>query len=278
MNSGYELPAMSRNMTRIISSIVSLPILFAIIYFGTPFHFFILLEIIIFIALYEFYRMIERAESGCYKWTGIIFGILLPIGIFKEVYSYTNLFVASAIITSFILRIFEGNKYGNTYLYIPNTLFGILYISLLMSYILMVRMIGYQGRELVFFVLMATWMGDTAAYFGGKGFGKHQLAPLISPKKTIEGAVAGLIGSISGALIAKLWFLDINFSNAIIAGILIGIFGQLGDLSESLIKRNLHVKDSGSIIPGHGGMLDRIDSLLFSLPVFYYYYIYIVSG
>ena len=262
-------------MTRIISSIVSLPILLAIIYFGTPFHFFLLLEFAIFIGLYEFYRMIEKGGLGCYKWAGIILGILLSAAIFKG--AYINLVIASSVIILFIIRIFEGNTSDNTFSYVSNTIFGIVYVSFLMSYLGVIRASGDNGRELIFFVLLITWMGDTTAYYGGKGFGKHKLAPAISPKKTVEGAIIGLIGSIVGAIIAKSWFLDISILNAIAAGILIGVFGQFGDLSESIIKRNLQVKDSGGIIPGHGGILDRVDSLLFSAPVFYYYYSYIIA-
>ena len=263
-------------MTRIISSIVSLPILLAIIYFGTPFHFFLLLEFAIFIGLYEFYRMIEKGGLGCYKWAGIILGILLSAAIFKG--AYINLVIAASVIILFIIRIFEGNTSDNTFSYVSNTIFGIVYVSFLMSYLGVIRASGDNGRELIFFVLLITWMGDTTAYYGGKGFGKHKLAPAISPKKTVEGAIIGLIGSIVGAIIAKSWFLDISILNAIAAGILIGVFGQFGDLSESIIKRNLQVKDSGGIIPGHGGILDRVDSLLFSAPVFYYYYSFIVNN
>ena len=263
-------------MTRIISSIVSLPILLAIIYFGTPFHFFLLLEFAIFIGLYEFYRMIEKGGLGCYKWAGIILGILLSAAIFKG--TYINLVIAASVILLFIIRIFEGNTSDNTFSYVSNTIFGIVYVSFLMSYLGVIRASGDNGRELIFFVLLITWMGDTTAYYGGKGFGKHKLAPAISPKKTVEGAIIGLIGSIVGAIIAKSWFLDISILNAIAAGILIGVFGQFGDLSESIIKRNLQVKDSGGIIPGHGGILDRVDSLLFSAPVFYYYYSFIISN
>ena len=263
-------------MTRIISSIVSLPILLAIIYFGTPFHFFLLLEFAIFIGLYEFYRMIEKGGLGCYKWAGIILGILLSAAIFKG--TYINLVIAASVILLFIIRIFEGNTSDNTFSYVSNTIFGIVYVSFLMSYLGVIRASGDNGRELIFFVLLITWMGDTTAYYGGKGFGKHKLAPAISPKKTVEGAIIGLIGSIVGAIIAKSWFLDISILNAIAAGILIGVFGQFGDLSESIIKRNLQVKDSGGIIPGHGGILDRVDSLLFSAPVFYYYYRFIVNN
>ena len=226
--------------------------------------------------------MIEKGGLGCYKWVGIILGILLSFAIFKE--AYINLVIASSIIILFIIRIVEGNnpptppfnKGGQGgFSYVSNTIFGILYVSLLMSYMGIIRNSGDNGRELIFFVLLVTWIGDTTAYYGGKGFGKHKLAPLISPKKTVEGAIIGLMGSIVGAIIAKLWFLDIGISNAVIAGILIGVSGQFGDLSESIIKRNLQVKDSGGIIPGHGGILDRVDSLLFSAPVFYYYYRFI---
>jgi phosphatidate cytidylyltransferase len=117
---------------------------------------------------------------------------------------------------------------------------------------------------------MITKLGDIGAYFIGARFGRHPLMPRISPKKTIEGAVAGLIFSVLGALICRP-FLNFSYIHAVVLGIFFGAVGQLGDLSESLIKRDCQVKDSGKLLPGMGGILDEIDSLLFTAPLFYFY-------
>jgi phosphatidate cytidylyltransferase len=116
-------------------------------------------------------------------------------------------------------------------------------------------------------------LGDTAAYYLGKNFGKNPLARTISPKKTVEGAVAGIVGSLMAGVVAKVWFLDqIAMVHCLLVALICGTIGQFGDLAESLLKRQVGVKDSSDLIPGHGGVLDRIDSLLFAGPVFYCYF------
>ena len=127
-------------------------------------------------------------------------------------------------------------------------------------------------------LFLIIWLGDTLAYYIGTLAGKHLLAPSISPNKSIEGAIGGLLGSIGGALLAHYWFYpSISIANCTILGLVTGIAGQMGDLCESILKRNLNVKDSGFLVPGHGGLLDRLDSVLFSAPVFYYIHLYLIK-
>jgi phosphatidate cytidylyltransferase len=151
---------------------------------------------------------------------------------------------------------------------------GILYIGCLLG--LLVALRAEAGRNWVYLALIATFTSDTAAYFIGRAFGRHKMAPAISPGKTWEGAAAGLCGAV---IISLLFTLDtpveLPFSiwQSIIAGLLISIFGQLGDLAESLLKRNTGVKDSGTLMPGHGGLLDRLDSVLFAAVVVYYFFL-----
>ena len=129
----------------------------------------------------------------------------------------------------------------------------------------------------MFLALFATFGSDTAAFFVGRALGRHRLAPRISPAKTWEGAVAGLVGGIIVSLIIVAIFdLSIGYGHAIILGILVSIFGQLGDLVESLLKRHTGVKESGNLMPGHGGLLDRMDSVVFAGVVVYLYYIFVV--
>jgi phosphatidate cytidylyltransferase len=151
------------------------------------------------------------------------------------------------------------------------TAFGVLYVGFTLSTVASTRSLP-AGEWLVLFIALVTWASDTGAYYAGTLWGKHLLAPSVSPKKTIEGVAGGLALAVGAALLAHAWFVpQLSLSDALILGMLLTVSGLLGDLWESAIKRRMGVKDSGSILPGHGGMLDRLDSLLFTAPTFYYY-------
>ena len=144
------------------------------------------------------------------------------------------------------------------------------YVGVLMGHALLLQRLP-EGPSLLLFLLVITWAGETAAYAVGSLIGRHQLAPRISPGKTIEGAVAQVLASIVAAWILRWLVPSWSGSEATAAGLLLGGVGQVGDLAESAIKRSVGAKDTGSIIPGHGGLLDRIDGLLFNTPVLFYY-------
>jgi phosphatidate cytidylyltransferase len=148
---------------------------------------------------------------------------------------------------------------------------GVLYIGLTLGCLLLTRALP-EGEFLVFFVVLVTWAGDTGAYISGKTMGRHPLAPVISPKKTVEGLIGGVVLALVVAALSRLWFLPaVSLLDAVVLAALLTLAGLLGDLAESAIKRSVNQKDSGRLIPGHGGMLDRLDSLLFTAPCFYYY-------
>ena len=161
---------------------------------------------------------------------------------------------------------------------------GSFYIGLLYPFVYLIRgeagwMEAAPGRWWLSFLLGSLWLGDTAAMFFGKSFGRHKLAPAVSPNKTIEGFLGGFVGVLVVAMVFKIfWLRDIAAYHLIALALLIALFGQLGDLAESLWKRSLAIKDSSHIIPGHGGVLDRFDSLLFSAPVVYVYLKYIINA
>ena len=155
-----------------------------------------------------------------------------------------------------------------------NTLFGAIYVGWLLGYA-----IWLQGRAdgppLVLFLVGVTWAGESAAYLVGSSVGRHRLAPILSPRKTVEGAIAQIVVSIAAALALGAWLLPAcGLLGAAGAGTVLGVIGQVGDLAESAIKRSIGTKDTGRLIPGHGGMLDRIDSLLFNAPALYLYSLY----
>jgi phosphatidate cytidylyltransferase len=148
--------------------------------------------------------------------------------------------------------------------------FGILYVPLLLGYLPLVRTGGY-GIKWIFLMMFIVMSGDSAAYYLGCRFGKHKLYAAVSPNKSIEGAIGGILGSLAGAFIAKaVFFPQISVPLCILTAVVVGMAGQLGDLFESLLKRSCGVKDSGNIIPGHGGVLDRLDSILFAAPVIWF--------
>ena len=161
------------------------------------------------------------------------------------------------------------------------TVAGVLYTGGTLAFVPLLRELGggaagalgpLAAMSFVFLPLLTTWIGDTAAYFAGRAWGRAKLAPSVSPGKTVVGAVAGLIGStiiamaLSAVVLGKLDVARVSLPTSAWIGLLLGVSGQLGDLVESMLKREAGVKDSGKVLPGHGGMLDRIDSLLFSIP------------
>lgn len=153
---------------------------------------------------------------------------------------------------------------------------GLLFVALPLSYAIRLHGLGRTGPWILLFALVITWIGDTAAYFVGRAIGKHPLAPKLSPKKTWEGTVA----SMAGALLLGWWLSSrVNVPTPIVLGLAAAgnVAGQIGDLFESAFKRSAGVKDSGSILPGHGGMLDRIDALILTIPVVWYYWIWFCS-
>jgi len=156
--------------------------------------------------------------------------------------------------------------------------FGLFYLPFLLGHLISLRLLT-DGRQWIFMTLIAIMSCDSCAYFVGRKLGQRKLYPAVSPNKTIEGALGGLAGAVLALLLVKLTFLPtIGFFAAVMIGLILGVMGQLGDLFESLLKRACQVKDSGTIIPGHGGMLDRLDSLLFAFPVVYYIARYIYGG
>lgn len=150
------------------------------------------------------------------------------------------------------------------------TVFALVYVVMFISFLPAVRA-GANGSRWVLLFLLVVWAGDTGAYFVGRKYGKRKLYPLISPGKTLEGAAGGLGASVVVALLFKLVaFPALGIPGALVVGLLIGAVSQIGDLCESFFKRAYGVKDTGRLLPGHGGMLDRFDGVLFSLPFMYF--------
>ena len=228
------------------------------------------------LALHEFFGLVEHKGIVIERWIGLAIGLLIPLSIywqFEPTKGWELFFVVLAFLVVFILQLRHGSS--QAIVVISTTLFGIFYISWCFSFLMKLRFIdapGFpDGRWLVALVLLVTKGGDVGAYIIGSLFGRHLFIPKISPHKTWEGSIGGLVFSILAALSLKSVLPTVQIGHLLVLGVLLGVVGQLGDLSESLIKRDSQVKDSGSILPGMGGVLDVLDSLLFTSPICYFY-------
>ena len=257
---------------RILSALIGVPILVLIFKLG-GWLFLALNLIIVTLGVVEYFKLVENKGIKVNKFLGVSFAIILITVTYLAIetqFLYGTLILGLLII---LLKQILIKRNESAILSTALTYFGACYIAGLFSHLILLynSEISLQsGRLIVWIPILATWFTDTGAYFVGLSLGKRALAPEISPKKTIEGAVGGLASSILITVLLALYF-NIALYHGIILGILIGVIAQLGDLSASVFKRDSEIKDSGDIIPGHGGILDRIDSLLFVLPVVYYY-------
>jgi phosphatidate cytidylyltransferase len=255
---------------RIYTILVLAPLLYAVIRYLPPLAFSGVVVLAGGLALFEFYRLCfsDRGHSWLIG-IGLTGFAVLILGTHRsEIIVPTLLATLIGIISVPLLSrspLEQSLRDG------AMTLFGVLYLGLTLGALPMTRLLP-QGEWLIFFLLLVTWASDTGAYYIGTLYGRHRLAPTISPKKTVEGLVGGLIGAIIVAYAARWWFLpELSGLDCLVLATLLTITGLWGDLTESAMKRSVGMKDSGGILPGHGGMLDRLDSLLFTAPAFYYY-------
>lgn len=263
-------------MKRLISAICILPPLALIVRFGTPFHFLVLVTIVVGLGLVEFYRMLSVNGVPCWGWLGVTYGLVLPLAFYVGGMAY-HAAVAAMVLLSFLVGLFTRQKLVTSVQSIAFTLLGVFYVGWLLSYVLLLRLL-IDGSSYVFYIFGVVWLGDAAALVVGTLIGRHQLAPSISPRKTIEGAVGGVLGSVCGAILGGLWLLShFTLTQCLALGCMLAVLGQLGDLSESLLKRSAELKDSGALIPGHGGILDKVDGILFGAPALYYYVLYVMG-
>jgi len=226
-------------------------------------------------AMYEFYTLAEKKKFKPLKIYGIVIGLL----VFAANYFFVNdlvsakifLAIIPVVISVFIIELYHKSEY--VFVNIGFTLLGVLYIAVPLSfanYIVISDELEYSSQLLLgFFFLM--WAFDTLAYVFGVSFGKHRLFERVSPKKSWEGFIGGLLSSIGVAYVISLFFTELSFLNWAVLSVIISVFGTYGDLVESAFKRNIEEKDSGSLLPGHGGILDRFDAVFFTLPLFYLY-------
>jgi len=224
-------------------------------------------------ALWELMRLFEQGGRPAYRWLGVVAGTTVTAA-FGAATVPAPLTVPALVLAFAVGVVLAAPVWHRTPATEPaaNTLLAILYVGWMLGYGILLHHTSPIGDELVIFLVGVTWIGETSAYLVGSAIGRHKLAPVVSPKKTVEGAVAQVLASVISGIALGAWLLpQCGVGVAVAGGALLGIVGQVGDLAESVIKRSVGTKDTGALIPGHGGVLDRIDSLLFNLPAFYYF-------
>jgi phosphatidate cytidylyltransferase len=275
--------ALSNLAARALFAIVAIPILIAIVVVG-DIALALLLAVAAGLAAWEYYRIAAAAREAPMEIVGTVLAALIPLAVHAYHAGYFNPPVialgAVIVLIIFALSIWargvEGRPIGAT----ATTIFGVLYSGGLLSFAYALRYHNYAvgaaaGTTLLLYPLVLTWTSDTAAYAVGRAIGRHKLIPSVSPGKTVEGAVGALVVCIlvswlyARFVLPRYAMLGVAPSWAVIIGVVVSVAVQLGDLAESLIKREAGVKDSSHLIPGHGGVLDRLDGMLFALPVAY---------
>ncbi|MBI5814936.1 MAG: phosphatidate cytidylyltransferase [Nitrospinae bacterium] len=255
---------------RIISGVALAAVALAVLLSGTPLMFFVFMGVFAALGLWEFFAMMKAGGEPSLPAAGIVFGLGLYAAMFFLGPEGFFMLASLALIAIFGAAPFSGAT--DAYRAAANTVFGIFYISLTFGSAALIRTLP-DGAMITVMLALANVLCDSLAYFTGRAIGKTPLAPSISPKKTVEGFIGGFIGAVAGAVIIKILFLPaLALGHAAIAGVIVGIVGPAGDLAESALKRKMMVKDSGSIIPGHGGALDRMDSVMFNAAALYVYF------
>jgi phosphatidate cytidylyltransferase len=259
---------------RVLTSIVLIPVLYVIVWKLPPIYFTGLVVVAAVIGQYEFYRMAQSKGIKPLTILGMVLGVLIVTGGF---YGHSRFdtgqafFIAFCLLAIMITRLFSTRPVEGAVEDIAITLLGIFYVAMLFGFQLAIYR-EVDGKRWLAFMYLLIWASDTGAYYIGSSLGKRKLYPKISPKKSVEGLIGGMLAAAGVALLCRVWFLpSVGIQEAAVLGLVLAVTGTLGDLVESLFKRSAGVKDSGSLIPGHGGILDRMDSMLFAAPVLYYY-------
>lgn len=275
-NRPHETPVTGRRLDvrRVYPALVFVPLFYVLVRYLPPVAFFTLVLGAALLALLEFYRLHFRdqlAPAAMALGLGSV-GLLLASLQWPGIVSERTVFLLT-VIAILTYRLVSTRELKHSLLDGAVLVFGVVYIGLTLGFLLLTRALP-GGGSLIFFLVLVTWAGDTGAYYTGMGLGRRPLAPAISPNKTVEGLIGGLILATLAAVVGHLWFLpSFSLFDCVVTGLLLTVAGVLGDLAESAMKRSAGVKDSGWLIPAHGGMLDRLDSLLFTAPTFYYYVI-----
>jgi len=261
-------------LKRILTALCLLPVFIFIVVSPNVWYFAALTAVAAVLAELEFFNIAKGCGFSPWKTLGICWTLAFVAVALWPRSLQLEVVISGGFLLMILQAIFTRLELKKAFETIASTMFGAFYIGFFLAYFIALKSQGDErGKDLLLLLTFTVWAGDTAAYFVGSAIGRHKLAPTISPKKSWEGAVANLAASILTAHVARLTFIQrIDGMDVLVLGAAISIIGQMGDLFESVLKRGADIKDSGAILPGHGGILDRIDSLIFTAPVLYYYH------
>jgi phosphatidate cytidylyltransferase len=260
-------------MSRLLTALVLVPPLLAVIFFAPAWCFLVLAEVVALLVAYEFFGVAERGGYRPFRMTGYLCTALLAASFYPGVLEGSWMILMSLIAVG-VASLLRGHPGPSTLGESAITVLGATYAGLLTGTIVGLRGTSpdSQGRHWVFFFLAVVMFGDAAAYYTGRAIGRRPLARTVSPNKTVEGLIGNVVVSVLVAALVGPWLLaGLEWSRATLLGLTLALLGVLGDLFESLLKRSVGVKDASSLIPGHGGMLDRLDSVLFAAPALLFY-------
>lgn len=271
-----------RQLTRrLVTAAVGVPVAIACsVVGGIPF--LIAVNLVILFGLVEFYRMMEAKGIRPYKTVGVAAGLGVSWYVYFQGGVFSSLFITLVLLIIMVLELFRRDGELAVF-HISSTILGVFYVAWLGSHIILLRQLGEGapagdlGGSFVILALALAWGTDTGAFFVGNLVGKRKLLPRVSPEKSVEGAWGGVATALAAAFIAKATFAAyLTAVDALALGLVAPVAAVLGDLVESLMKRDVRVKDTSHALPGHGGMLDRFDSVLFVAPLVYYYLRFVV--
>ena len=265
------------NLQRWVTGLILAAVILCVIFLGSVEFLTAMIVLVIVGGIWEYNSIVFGAGFLKEKIESIIFAILIPVAVYLGNFQVLTAFLVLMVIAVFVMFLWRINEHAFDVMSVAKVIFGMMYIPLLTSHFILLRKLD-SGISWIILVLVIAIIGDTVALYVGKSFGKRKLIPLVSPGKTVEGTIGLIMGATLAAFMFGYFFMpSVPVFHFIIIGFIASIIGQLGDLCESAIKRNYGRKDASSLLPGHGGLLDRLDSLIFVAPFVYYYRIFVMG-
>ncbi|MCE5321718.1 phosphatidate cytidylyltransferase [bacterium] len=269
-------------LKRIITALIGIPLAVILIFYPNGLPFAVAIGLVSILGAHEFYSGVRKLGSQPVEWAGLAAVALFVVSARtygpKTIGAIFPAVLTLLLILSFCVEIIRRKR--APLINVGATVFGAIYVGWLIMHLVVLRgidgtiTVGAYTKEagawLVMFTFLATWASDTGAYFVGRFLGKTKIAPTLSPNKTVEGSIGGFVGALILSMVAGM-IIHLPWYHGLALGVIFGVLSQLGDLSESAIKREIGIKDFGNVMPGHGGILDRFDSMLFAGPAMYYY-------
>jgi phosphatidate cytidylyltransferase len=270
-------------LPRILTGIIGAALLVASIFFGgLPFLFIVLGTVLL--AVREFYFLAEETGYPSYKGMGLVASALVVLSVFLNGVSFgsvtdnqTTSALLGLIMIAIVLRSLVKGPADTSLSEWGVTLLGVFYVAWSLSHLLLIRDLRPGGREITYMLFAMIWAEDTLAYMVGMRWGTHPIAKSISPRKTWEGTLAGLVAAAGVALLFQVGLLrtQLRMGEAVILALIVGVLAFVSDLGESVLKRGAGIKDSSHLLPGHGGVLDRFDSFFLAAPFYYYFWAFL---